>query len=287
MGVNEHMNLSEFGEDCIKLWEEDSLEPKLHAYNDGAGVWTIGWGCTNGVYEGMVITKAQAEEMYQRELREFVECVRKRYTVPLTQNQFDALVSFHYNLGTHAGDSLVAAINRGEYDKAPAIMALYNKARQGANGPLVTWPGLVTRRAREIELWSGTYHDARIPLSAPPEQPVPQPVAVEPAPHAVAAATSLKENGKAPVAKTAAKSKSIWAMIGSLLFGVASQATDTVNGLLDHAGDIVSDAQGNITNMQTVFGWLRADWDKMAVAVAVMCILVALYRHLDLKRSVS
>lgn len=72
---------------------------KLKAYKCPAGVWTIGYGTTKGVYAGMVISYAEAERLLKRDLEVFENYVNK-LGVCKTQGMFDALVCFSYNLGT-------------------------------------------------------------------------------------------------------------------------------------------------------------------------------------------
>ncbi len=87
----------------FKQWEG----LRLNAYKDAIGVWTIGYGHTNSagkpfIYEGMTITEKQAEELLCQDLRQFENVVERAVTVSLTDEQFAALVSFCYNVGTGA-----------------------------------------------------------------------------------------------------------------------------------------------------------------------------------------
>ena len=82
---------------------------RLHAYKCPAGVWTIGWGHTAGVYEGMTITREQANEFLEQDIRIFEDNLtfalglddndRMPNGLPISQHQFDALLSFTYNVG--------------------------------------------------------------------------------------------------------------------------------------------------------------------------------------------
>ena len=72
---------------------------ELEAYQCSAGVWTIGYGHTKGVQKGDVWSQNHAEHMLEVELEEFEGYINKYVTVALSQNQFDALVSWVYNLG--------------------------------------------------------------------------------------------------------------------------------------------------------------------------------------------
>ena len=70
------------------------------AYLDCNGVWTIGWGHTHNVKAGDRITRAEAEVFLSADLAEAERIVSQWVTVPLSQNQFDALVSFVFNIGS-------------------------------------------------------------------------------------------------------------------------------------------------------------------------------------------
>ena len=89
------MNISSEGISLIKKFEGCELE----SYQDAVGVWTIGYGHTKDVKEGMTISKEQADNMLLNELDEYCENVEKAVKVKLEQCQFDALVSWTYNLG--------------------------------------------------------------------------------------------------------------------------------------------------------------------------------------------
>lgn len=86
---------------------------RLKAYKCSAGVWTIGYGHTKGVKEGQTITEAEAETLLREDLRTFEVGVSSLVTVFLHQCQFDALVSFAFNLGVGAikGSTLLKKIN--------------------------------------------------------------------------------------------------------------------------------------------------------------------------------
>lgn len=93
--ANEDMKISQAGIDLIKEFEG----LRLVAYQDSVGVWTIGYGHTKGVYPGMVITEAQALLFLNEDIASHAYGIFNYITVQLNQNQFDALVSFHFNLG--------------------------------------------------------------------------------------------------------------------------------------------------------------------------------------------
>lgn len=127
---------------------------RLNAYDDGVGVWTIGWGTTvypNGqkVKKGDRITLEQAKQYKAHDLAKFEKAANDAVKVPLNQNQFNALVSLAYNIGVSAftNSTLVKRLNDGNY-KAAADQFL---AWVNAGGKRMQ--GLVNRRNKERELF--------------------------------------------------------------------------------------------------------------------------------------
>lgn len=122
---------------------------RLVAYRCAAGVWTIGYGHTAGVHSGMTITQAQADAYLQQDIAKFEGYVNNPAYVPITeqlnQNQFDALVSFAFNLG--AGNLRKLCKGRTAAQIAQA-MTQYCKA----NGKVLA--GLRRRRAAEQALFN-------------------------------------------------------------------------------------------------------------------------------------
>ncbi len=147
--------ISKAGLALIKQWEG----LRLHAYKDAIGMWTIGYGHTSTagkpfVHKGMIITEKQAEEVLSQDLRQFENTVEKHVRVSLTDEQFAALVSFCYNIGTSAfcNSTLLKKLNNGEYEAVPAELQKWTKA----GGKRLH--GLVHRRAAESGLWAkGAY----------------------------------------------------------------------------------------------------------------------------------
>ena len=137
------MQLSEKGFDLIKKYEG----LKLKAYKCPAGIWTIGYGSTYGIKEGMEITEAEADEMLRRDVHTAEVCVNGAVTVPLTQGEYDALVSFVFNLGCgkFRGSTLLRRLNSADYDGAAAEFLRWTRA---AGQEL---SGLVARRKAEKE----------------------------------------------------------------------------------------------------------------------------------------
>ncbi len=123
---------------------------RLIAYQDSVGVWTIGYGHTGpDVKPGLTITRQNAETLLANDLTRFEHGVQRLVTVPLNQNQFDALVSFSYNLGLGSlqQSTLLKKLNAGDYPGAAAQFPRWNKA----GGKVL--PGLVARREAEATLF--------------------------------------------------------------------------------------------------------------------------------------
>ena len=139
------MQISKAGLDLIKQFEGLYLQ----AYRCPAGVPTIGYGHTAGVAMGQTITQQQADDYLRRDVRQFERAVERQVSVPLTQGQFDALVSFAFNLGEGAlaQSTLLRLLNAGDYAGAAAQFDRWNKA----GGRVL--PGLVRRRAAERALF--------------------------------------------------------------------------------------------------------------------------------------
>jgi lysozyme len=122
---------------------------RLEAYQCPARVWTIGWGHTAGVREGLRITAELAEEFLRSDLDQMEKGLPSAIHVPLTQGQHDALISLCFNLCGGAqrlpaiAPHLVAKINRGDVQGAADELLDIDRA----NGQML--PGLVRRRQAE------------------------------------------------------------------------------------------------------------------------------------------
>ena len=122
---------------------------RLKAYKCPGGVWTIGYGHTAGVKPGMVISKAQAEEYLKADLIAF-ERYLNGLGLALNQNQFDALVSFIYNVGTgnFSNSTLLRKVRANPQDNSimdEFLRWVYSKGR--------VLPGLQRRRLAEMKLY--------------------------------------------------------------------------------------------------------------------------------------
>jgi lysozyme len=131
------------------------LEPEMCP----AGRWTLGWGSTFDLKGNTVtkstpgITLAEAETLLDMQLRKAESAVLSLVKVPLTQNQFDALVCFVYNVGEGAfrGSTLLRKLNERCYECAAQQFLVWNKAT--VKGVLTVLPGLTLRRSDERKLF--------------------------------------------------------------------------------------------------------------------------------------
>ena len=141
------MNISQEGLSLIKKFEGCELE----AYKCAAGVWTIGYGSTKGVKEGDTLTQEEADELLLHEMDEYKGYIKDNVTSDLDQNQFDALVSWVFNLGPSnlKASTMLKVINAGDMKEVPAQIKRWNKA----NGK--TLQGLIRRREAEALLFEG------------------------------------------------------------------------------------------------------------------------------------
>jgi len=124
-------------------------------------VWTIGWGCTEGIQAGMIWTEAEAEAALARELEKHAAIVDRVVTVPIGENNRSALISFQYNTGGLPKSTLLKKLNARDFDGAAREFDLWNKA-----GGTV-YKGLVRRRAAERALFEADARDPDIPADAP------------------------------------------------------------------------------------------------------------------------
>lgn len=149
------------GPNCIKLVQEFEgcakrrPDGSFEAYPDpgsGGDPWTIGWGSTGpDIKMGVVWTQKQCDDRFTAHLGEFTANVSKVLGgTPTTQNQFDAMVSFAYNVGVGnlSASTLLKKHKAGDYKGAAAEFARWNKAA----GKVMT--GLTRRRAAEAALYA-------------------------------------------------------------------------------------------------------------------------------------
>jgi lysozyme len=139
------MKISDSGRQFIRKWEGCCLK----AYLDTGGVWTIGVGHTKNVHSGQVINEQQVDALLSEDLKEAENCINNAVQLSLSQNQFDALVSFTFNVGCDAfsNSTLLKKLNcrdiTGAANEFPRW--IYD------NGRMIT--GLLKRRNEEKNMF--------------------------------------------------------------------------------------------------------------------------------------
>lgn len=127
----------------------------LKAYRCPAGVWTIGWGETDGVKPGDVCTKEQADRWLCDDLIDRTRAVKEACTEWPNDNQLGALVSLAYNIGLEGlrKSTVLRCHNARDFDAAARAFGLWNKARDPQTKQLVVLRGLTARRAAEMAMY--------------------------------------------------------------------------------------------------------------------------------------
>ena len=141
------MKISQEGLSLIKKFEGCELE----AYKCAANVWTIGYGSTKGVKKGDTISQEEADKLLLHEMEEYERYINDMVNVDLKQNQFDAMVSWVFNLGPAnlKASTLLKVLNAKDYEGVPAQIKRWNKA----GGKVLQ--GLIRRREAESLLFAG------------------------------------------------------------------------------------------------------------------------------------
>lgn len=258
------MKISQRGLDFIKGFESfvpyvyDDLRPARngkYAEWDGGpvkGTLTIGYGHTNAakhplkIKQGLRVTEEQACRMLDVDLDDCEEAVSRLVTVPITQGQFDALVSLTFNMGEGnlRKSSLLAKLNRKDYRGARAAFDFYVKSKGQ------TLRGLQRRRDGEQVLW-----DAEIP--AVPTEPVDHPAEVD-----LPQKPTVKD-----LTKVSRKARwLVWTQRG-VDFVLGLFTLDTVLGALDVAQDIVGKVKGFVSEGANV----------LAISAAILAALAIRY----------
>lgn len=152
------MKISDAGLKLLKLSE--GWRNKI--YLDQAGLQTIGYGHlltsddkASGRYSDG-ITETSGTDILKRDVEFAENAVTALVKVPLSQNQFDALVDFTFNLGKGAlaSSSLLKKLNAGDYKIVPSELLKWNKVRNPKTKQLEINSGLTKRRQREADLWN-------------------------------------------------------------------------------------------------------------------------------------
>ena len=257
---NQGMRFSPRGLDLIKAFEgchKELPDGKLKAYKCPAGVWTIGWGCTEGVRPGMVITRDEADRMLARELGHFEIVIGRLVTVPLTPGEFDAVGSFAFNLGEGAlrKSTLLKMLNRGNRSAVPNQFLRWTGCK-GHKGPL---NGLVRRRKAEAALFlSGRVHDEAI---GDDYGPMPQAVTPE-------------MGSRIAVVKS---SRTFWGTVTAFTGWVGAKAVVTF-GVVSAAAE---QAKASTDGLSSLLGVLGEHAEPILITLAVAGTIAALFARFD------
>lgn len=137
---------------------------RAEAYQDSGGIWTIGYGHTKNVKPGDVVTKEQAIELFKQDLQVAENSVNKNVKVPISQNMFDTLVDFAFNVGTGAFESstLLKKLNAGDYQGAANEFKnwIYDNKKQ-------IQKGLVTRNEKRAQKFLADVSEDNKLITAP------------------------------------------------------------------------------------------------------------------------
>ncbi len=128
----------------------------LNAYQDGAGVLTIGWGHTGpDVRKGLEISRERADELLQEDMAWVLDLIKITVRVPLNEGQGAAITSLIFNIGSGAWrrSTILRRLNAGDMPGAAREFPRWNKITVG--GRKVESAGLVNRRKRERAMFEG------------------------------------------------------------------------------------------------------------------------------------
>jgi lysozyme len=232
--------INQKGIELIEKWEGFYA----HAYDDGEGVWTIGFGTTRWdlktpVKKGDKITRERAEQQLRIELQRVQDAIDTSVHVPLSSNEYSCLCSVFYNIGTgwctgrgHAQATFIKDLNRGRKDLVPGgILKFTRGANSGKH-----YAGLLNRRKDEVKLWLTPDESEHlvIPVADGDDTQVPAAMPQAVAPSAGSIAKAAKESWTIRGAATA--------VVGTLvsawewLFGAAKEAGTEIVAIKEAAG---------------------------------------------------
>lgn len=237
------MKISPAGISAIKRHEG----LRLHAYQDSAGVWTIGHGHTGNVQPGQHISEAEAEQLLRDDLAQAEAAVNNGVRVPVTQEQYDAMVSLAFNIGGSAfgKSTLLQKLNEGDIHEAANEFLRWDKIT--VNGAKEVLPGLTSRRRAERAMFLTTPAQPGDPTQYSQEGGMPIPALVTALlPSVIAAIPRLAQIFK-PGSEVAERNVAA----ASAVMDIVTQATGSVN------------AQAAVEKLQT---------DPAAVAAATKAV---------------
>ena len=223
------METNQAGIDLIKKWEGFYA----NAYDDGEGVFTIGYGTTRWdlktpVKKGDKITEEEAERQLRKELQRVDDAIDKSVNVNLNANEHSSLACWGYNVGIgwitgegHQQATLIKEINKGNSRCVPSELL---KFVHGANTGKV-YKGLLNRRKDEIRLWLTPCEDAVL------EEPMPQAVT----------------ESRPAIVETAKDSKTVRWGIGAFVSWIGLQVSDAYHWVFG----VIKDTGPEIISLKT------------------------------------
>jgi GH24 family phage-related lysozyme (muramidase) len=147
------MTISAAGLAFVAHWEGE----RLHPYQDAAGKWTVGVGhlIRDGEDYSAGITHEKALEILSTDIHTAEAAVNEHVAVELTQNEFDALVSFVFNCGAaaFAGSAILHLLNNGQHQSAANALLMWDHRKDPRHNELVVDAGLLARRKAERDLF--------------------------------------------------------------------------------------------------------------------------------------
>lgn len=159
---------------------------RLKAYRNKGDKWTAGWGSTNGVHEGMVVTVEQAQQMLDDAMDSDFRVIIASLKRTPTAHQLAAFQSFAYNIGEagFAGSTVLRRFNAGDIKGAASAFDMWIKADDGT-GKRVDNNGLKRRRREEVQIFltpdtnpTPTFIPTEDAPQAEPDEPAPMPQTV-------------------------------------------------------------------------------------------------------------
>lgn len=265
--MNDGLTTGESGIRLVKAFE-GCLKPvgggKFTTYICPAGVLTLGYGHTNAngrrIKSGDVWTQGECDAALREDLTVAERAVRRRIRVDLTQHQFEALVSFTFNLGegSLSRSSLLRMVNAKDFDGAADAFGAWNKAKDPQTGELRELKGLTRRRAAEAALFrEGKHEEVHAKFEADradDTEPMPQRAEVPPGSTRGMETSKIGNSqiaiGAASAAEAASKVK---------------DALDQANSVKQGAKDLgILDVLGNVATMPTF-------WIAVAVIAVAAC----------------
>jgi lysozyme len=233
-------------------------------------VWTIYCGLTKGVGPDTVWTVEQCEKAFAKEMAFYEDAIERMVTVPLNQNQFDALVSLVYNIGPGSPtdtknkrgfywSTLRKLLNQGKYAEAATQFARYKYSGGKVYG------GLVKRRAKEAALFMEPMESEK---PADDQEPLPQVVDHGPV------MTTTEAIKTSPTTQLTAGS------ILLILYNWGQTAVDFAFGVVKEAGPQIVETQKDLSP----FSAIMSTTGGVAVAIALGCLAAACIRQIAKRR---